>query len=94
MNIKPLNDRIVVKKNTIPTRSVGGIIIPDTAENKPQDGVVLAVGEGVWDSGKRIPLSVEVNDTVIFGKNAGVEIEHENEKYFIMHESEIVAIIK
>lgn len=93
-SIIPLEDRIIVKKNQIPTKSIGGIIIPDTAENKPHDGVVVAVGVGKWENGSRIPLSVKIGDTVLFGKNAGTEYENNGDTVFIMYEKEIVAIVK
>lgn len=91
---QPLDDRILVKKNVPVTKTTGGIIIPDTASDKPQDGIVIEVGPGKRDNnGNRIPLSVDVGDKVIFGKNAGTEITFENEEYWIMLESEIIAKI-
>ena len=93
VNFKPLDDRVLVRKNPIPSKTIGGIIIPDTAENKPQDGIVLAVGPGRHESGKRIPVYVSTGDKIIFGKNAGVEVELDGETLYIMYEREIIAKI-
>ena len=91
---QPLDDRILIKKNIPVTKTLGGIIIPDTATDKPQDGIVIEVGPGKrGNDGNRIPLSVTEGDKVIFGKNAGIEITFEDEQYWIMLESEIIAKI-
>lgn len=91
----PLDDRILIKKNPIPSKTIGGIIIPDTTNEKPQDGVVIEVGPGARNpkTGERIALSVNVGDTVIFGKNAGQEVTHDGEDYHVMFEKEIIARI-
>jgi chaperonin GroES len=94
MNIKPLADRVVVKPIEEEEKKQGGIIIPDTAKEKPQKGEVVAVGPGkVDDNGKRVPMEVKVGDKVLFGKYAGTEVEIDGEQYLIMRESDILAII-
>lgn len=93
-NFQPMHDRVLVKKNPVPTKSVGGILIPETTEGKPQDGYVLAVGPGKIEAGIRIPVNVEVGDKIIFGKNAGNDIEIDGETYTVMFEREIIAKIK
>ncbi|MDR2684487.1 MAG: co-chaperone GroES [Prevotellaceae bacterium] len=89
MNIKPLADRVLVKPAEAETKTASGIIIPDTAKEKPQRGKVVAVGNGTKDE----EMLVKVNDTVLYGKYAGTEIELETEKYLIMRQSDILAII-
>src|SRR5256714_2603238 len=94
-NIKPLHDRVIVKRIEEGEQVRGGIIIPDTAKEKPQEGEVIAVGEGKrGDDGKRIALDVEVGDRVLFGKYSGSEIKVDGEEYLIMREDEILGIIK
>ena len=94
MNIKPLADRVVVKPIEEEEKKQGGIIIPDTAKEKPQKGEVVAVGPGkVDDNGNRIPMEVKVGDKVLFGKYAGTEVEIDGEDYLIMRESDILAIV-
>ncbi len=95
MNVRPLRDRVVVKRLEEQEQRVGGIIIPDTAKEKPQQGKVMAVGNGrVNDEGKVIPLDVKVGDTVLFGKYAGTEIKLEGTEYLIIREEEILGIIE
>ena len=95
MNIRPLRDRIVLKRLEEQEQKVGGIIIPDSAKEKPQQGKVVAVGTGrVSDEGKVIPLDVKVNDTVLFGKYSGTEIKLEGQEYLIVREEEILAIVE
>jgi chaperonin GroES len=89
LNIKPLADRVVLEPSAAEEKTVGGIIIPDTAKEKPQRGVVLAVGAGKKDE----PMTVKVNDTVLYGKYAGTEITIDGKNYLIMKESDILAII-
>ena len=94
MNIKPLADRVVIKPAQPDETVQGGIIIPDTAKEKPQKGVVVAVGTGnVSDSGKVIPLTVKVKNTVLYGKYSGTEVTIDREEYLIVRESDILAII-
>ncbi len=88
-NIKPLADRVLVKPAEAETTTKGGIIIPDTAKEKPQKGTIIAVGNGKKDE----PLTVKVGDTVLYGKYAGTEISVEGEDFLIMRESDIYAIV-
>ena len=95
MNVRPLRDRVVVKRLEEQEQKVGGIIIPDTAKEKPQQGKVFAVGSGrVSDEGKVIPLDVKVGDTVLVGKYSGTEIKLEGTEYLIVREEEILAIVE
>jgi chaperonin GroES len=92
MAIKPLGDRIVVKPLEQEEESISGIIIPDTAKEKPQEGEIIAVGPGrILDSGERQAPSVEVGDKVLYGKYAGTEIKYEGEDYLIVREDDILA---
>ena len=93
-NIKPLHDRVIVKRIEEGEQVRGGIIIPDTAKEKPQEGEVIAVGEGKRkDDGTRIPLDVQAGDRVLFGKYSGSEIKVDGEEYLIMREDEILGVI-
>ena len=95
MKIRPLQDRVIVKRIEEDEKSKGGIIIPDTAKEKPQEGKVVAVGKGkVGDDGKIIPLDVKVNDRVLFGKYSGSEINIDGEEHMIMREDDILGIIE
>lgn len=89
MNIKPLADRILVRPVAAEEKTVGGIIIPDSAKEKPAKGEVLAVGGGIKDE----EMVLRVGDVVLYGKYAGTEIEHEGEKYLIMRQSDVLATI-
>jgi len=89
MNIVPLNDRVIIKPMPVEEKTIGGIIIPDTAKEKPQKGTVMAAGKGI--NGE--PMTVTQGDKVLYGKYSGTEIELEGEKYLFMRESEIMAII-
>ena len=94
MKIRPLQDRVIVKRIEEEEKSKGGIIIPDTAKEKPQEGKVVAVGKGkVNDDGKITPLDVKVNDRVLFGKYSGSEINIDGEEHMIMREDDILGII-
>jgi chaperonin GroES len=95
MNVRPLHDRILVQRLEEGEQKVGGIIIPDTAKEKPQQGKVIAAGSGkVKDDGKRIPLDVKSGDLILFGKYSGQEIKLDGEEYIIMREDEVLAIIE
>jgi chaperonin GroES len=96
MKVKPLHDRVLVKAfEEEEERSKGGIIIPDTAKEKPQKGEVVAVGEGrILDTGQKVPMCVKVGDKVIYGKYAGTEVNVDGEKYLVMREDDIYAIIE
>ena len=94
MNVRPLHDRIIVQRLEEGEQKVGGIIIPDTAKEKPQQGKVIAAGNGKSnDEGKRIPLDVTAGDTILFGKYSGQEIKLDGEEYIIMREDDVLAII-
>lgn len=94
MNIKPLSDRVVVKPVEQEEKVQGGIIIPDTAKEKPQQGKVVAVGPGkVAESGQKVAMEVKEGDMVLYGKYSGTEVTVDNEEYLIMRESDIFAII-
>ena len=95
MHVRPLHDRILIQRLDEGEQKVGGIIIPDTAKEKPQQGKVIAAGNGkTKDDGKRIPLDVTTGDTILFGKYSGQEIKLEGEDYLIMREDEVLAIIE
>jgi chaperonin GroES len=92
MNLKPLADRVVVKPLVKEEVTKGGLVIPDTAKEKPQEGEIVAVGPGkLGDDGKRIELEVKKGDRVIYAKYAGTEWKHDNEEYIILRESDILA---
>jgi chaperonin GroES len=94
MKARPLHDRLLVKRIEEGEQKVGGIIIPDTAKEKPQQGKVVAVGNGkVKDDGGRIALDVKAGDTILFGKYSGQEIKLDGEEFLIMREEEVLAII-
>ena len=90
MKIRPLYDRIVVKRIDEQETTRNGIVIPDSAKEKPQEGEVIAVGAGKLHEGKRIPLDVEVGDCVLFGKYSGTEIKIEDEEYLILREDDVL----
>jgi chaperonin GroES len=95
MKIRPLHDRILVKREAEKESKKGGIIIPDTAKEKPQEGKVIAVGNGrVTDDGKRIALDVKAHDRILFGKYSGSEVKLDDEEYLIMKEEDVLAIIE
>ena len=95
MNIRPLHDRIIVRRLEEGEQQIGGIIIPDTAKEKPQQGTVIAAGNGkVKDDGKRIPLDVKAGDRILFGKYSGQEIKLDGEEYLIVKEDEVLAVIE
>ena len=94
MNVRPLHDRIIVQRLDEGEQKIGGIIIPDTAKEKPQQGKVIAAGNGKTnDEGKRIPLDVTAGNTILFGKYSGQEIKLDGEEYLIMKEDEVLAVI-
>jgi chaperonin GroES len=91
VKVTPLHDRVIIKRIEEKESVKGGIIIPDTAKEKPQEGEVIAVGAGKIEKGQRIPLDVEVGDRVLFGKYSGTEIKLDGEEYLILREEEILA---
>ena len=95
MNFKPLHDRVLVKRVASDEKTAGGIIIPDTAKEKPQEGKVVAVGSGSrTEDGKLIPMDVKIGDLVLFGKWSGTEVKIDGKEYSIMKESDIMGISK
>ncbi len=95
MKLRPMQDRIIVKRMEEETKTAGGIFIPETAKEKPQKGEVIAVGNGKkTEDGKVIPLDVKAGDKVLFGKYAGTEIKVEGEEYLIMREDDILGVME
>jgi len=95
MNLKPLGDRVIVKPMEAEEKTKGGIILPDTAKEKPIEGTVVAAGPGkVSDDGKAIKMEVKVGDKVLYGKYSGTEVNVEGDEYLIMRESDIFAVIE
>ena len=95
MKIRPLQDRIIVKRIAEEEKTKGGIIIPDTAKEKPQEGKVIAVGKGkMSDAGKLIPVQVKVGDRVLFGKYSGSEIKLEGDEHLIIREEDVLGVIE
>lgn len=95
MKFRPLHDRVVVRRIEAEQKSAGGIIIPDTAKEKPQQGEVLAVGPGARDEqGRLVPLDVKPGDTVLFGKWSGTEVKVDGEELLIMKESDIMGVLE
>jgi chaperonin GroES len=96
VNIKPLEDRIVVRPLDAEQTTASGLVIPDTAKEKPQEGEVLAVGPGRFDDEgeKRIPLDVKVGDTVLYSKYGGTEVKYNNEDYLILSARDVLAVVE
>ncbi|MCB0713136.1 MAG: co-chaperone GroES [Ignavibacteriae bacterium] len=94
MNLTPLHDRVIVKPSAAEEKTSGGLIIPDSAQEKPQRGEIVAVGEGkVSDDGSKQPMAVKVGDNVLYGKYSGTEVQIDGADYLIMRESDIFAIV-
>jgi len=95
MKIRPLHDRVIVKRMEEEEKTKGGIIIPDTAKEKPVEGKVIAVGSGkVLENGKKVPLQVKEGDRILFGKYSGTEVKIDGEEHLIMKEDDIIAIVE
>ncbi len=95
LNIKPLDDRLVVEQHEAEDRTAGGIVLPDNAKERPTRGTVLAVGSGrMLDTGNRAPLCVKVGDEVIYGKYSGTEVELTGKKYTVLRESDVLAVVE
>ena len=95
MKIRPLQDRVIVRRLEEEEKTKGGIIIPDTAKEKPQEGKVIAVGKGkLTEDGKLIPLDVKAGDRILFGKYSGSEVKIEGEEHLIMREEDILGVIE
>lgn len=93
MNLKPLGDRVIIEGLEAEQVTASGIVLPDTAKEKPQRGRVLAVGEGRWDGGKRVPLDVAVGDEVIYSKYGGTEVKVDGDEVLILAEHDILAVV-
>ena len=93
-SLKPLEDRIVVKQGEGEETTVSGIVIPDTAKEKPQEGTVVAVGPGRFEDGARVPLDVKVGDTVIYSKYGGTEVKYNGQEYLLLAARDILAIVE
>jgi len=95
MNIRPLHDRLIVKRLAEEERTKGGIIIPDNAKEKPQEGEVVAVGSGkILEDGKKVPLEVKKGDRILFGKYPGTEIKVEGVEYLMMREDDVLGVLE
>ncbi len=95
MNIRPLHDRIIVERIEEETMTASGIIIPDSAKEKPQEGTVIAVGKGkITEDGKVLPLDVKVGDKVLFGKYSGTDIKIEGNEYLMMREDDVLGVVE
>jgi chaperonin GroES len=94
MAIKPLEDRIVIKTNEAETTTASGLVIPDTAKEKPQEGTVIAVGPGRFDDGVRVPMDVKVGDVVLYSKYGGTEIKQGGEDLLVLSARDILAVIE
>lgn len=94
LRVRPLADRVVVKVLEQEERTKGGIVLPDTAKEKPQQGEVIAVGPGAWEEGKRRPLEVKEGDRIIFSRYAGTEVKIEGEEFLLLSERDILAVVE
>ncbi len=93
MKVRPLHDRVIVQRLEEGEQKIGGIIVPDTAKEKPQQGKVIAAGLGKREKAERVPLDVKEGDTILFGKYSGQEIKIDGNEYLIMREDEVLAVI-
>lgn len=93
MKFRPLHDRVLVRRVTAEEKTAGGIIIPDTAKEKPQQGTIVAVGPGRFEKDTRIPMDVKVGDKILYGKYSGSEVTIEGEQLLILRESDVLAVI-
>ena len=94
VSIKPLEDRIVVQASEAETTTASGLVIPDTAKEKPQEGVVVAVGPGRFEDGNRVPLDVAVGDKVLYSKYGGTEVKYAGEEYLVLSARDVLAVIE
>ena len=92
--IRPLEDRIVVQAVEAETTTASGLVIPDTAKEKPQEGIVLAIGPGRFEDGKRVPLDVKEGDRVLYSKYGGTEVKYNNEEYLVLSARDVLAVIE
>ena len=94
MNLKPLGDRVIVKPKAPEEKTKGGIILPDTAQEKPMEGTIVAVGAGrIADDGKKIAMELKAGDNILYGKYSGTEVKINDEEFLIMRESDVYAVI-
>jgi chaperonin GroES len=93
VSIKPLEDRILVKPLDAEQTTASGLVIPDTAKEKPQEGEVLAVGPGRYEDGNRVPVDVQVGDKVVYSKYGGTEVKYDNEEYLILSARDVLAVV-
>lgn len=93
MNVKPLNDRVLVKRVDAEEKTASGLYIPETAKDKPQEGIVIAVGPGKLDNGERVPVAVKEGDRVLFAKYGGTEIKVNGEEHMLLREDDIYAVV-
>ncbi len=94
VRIKPLEDRVVVQANEAETTTASGLVIPDTAKEKPQEGTVIAVGPGRFEDGNRVPLDVQVGDKVLYSKYGGTEVKYAGEEYLVLSARDVLAVIE
>ena len=94
ISIKPLEDRVVVKTNAAEQKTASGLVIPDTAQEKPQEGTVIAVGPGRFDDGVRVPMDIKVGDVVLYSKYGGTEVKLKGTEYLVLSARDILAIIE
>ena len=94
ISIKPLEDRIVVKANEAEQKTASGLVIPDTAKEKPQEGTVLAVGPGRFENGNRLPLDIKTGDVVLYSKYGGTEVRNGNDELLVLSARDILAIVE
>jgi chaperonin GroES len=94
MKLRPLGDRVIVKPSEGEEKTASGLVIPDTAKEKPQEGKVMAVGPGRVEDGKTVPMDVKEGDTIIYSKYGGTEVVHEGEDYLILSERDILAVVE
>ena len=93
VSIKPLEDRIVVKSSEAEQMTASGLVIPDTAKEKPQEGEVLAVGPGRFEDGQRLPLDIQVGDKVIYSKYGGTEVKYDGQEYLLLSARDVLAVV-
>lgn len=94
VNIKPLEDRVLIQIKEAESTTASGLVIPDSAKEKPQEGVVIAAGPGRFDDDDRVPMDIKVGDTVVFSKYGGTELKYDGEEYLLLNSRDVLAIIE
>ena len=94
VNIKPLEDRVLIQIKEAESTTASGLVIPDSAKEKPQEGVVIAAGPGRFDGDDRVPMDIKVGDTVVFAKYGGTELKYDGEEYLLLNSRDVLAIIE